>query len=73
VLSATNVTKASLGEKIANGVDIFHFGLFCGITGRILYFCVGLAPTILLITGFIMWRYRRKPKVTEVQRERVMQ
>jgi uncharacterized iron-regulated membrane protein len=61
VLSATNVTKASLGEKIANGMDIFHFGLFGGIAGRILYFCVGLTPTILTMTGFIMWRHRRKP------------
>jgi hypothetical protein len=47
VLSAIDVTKASLGEKIAQGMDIFHFGLFGGIAGRILYFCVGLSPTCL--------------------------
>lgn len=60
VLSAINITQASLGEKIANGMDILHFGLFGGIFGRILYFCVGLAPTILLITGFTMYRLRRR-------------
>lgn len=60
VLSAINMTQASLGEKIANGIDIFHFGLFGGIFGRILYFCVGLSPTILLITGFTMYRLRRR-------------
>jgi uncharacterized iron-regulated membrane protein len=62
VLSAIDITKASLGEKIINGMDIFHFGLFGGIWGRILYFCVGLAPTILLITGFTMYRLRRRSK-----------
>ncbi len=61
VLSAINITQASLGEKIANGMDIFHFGLFGGIFGRILYFCVGLSPTILLVTGFTMYRLRRRP------------
>jgi uncharacterized iron-regulated membrane protein len=60
VLSAINITQASLGEKIANGMDILHFGLFGGIFGRILYFCVGLSPTILLITGFTMYRLRRR-------------
>jgi uncharacterized iron-regulated membrane protein len=63
VLSAVDITKASLGEKIANGMDIFHFGLFGGIFGRILYFCVGLSPTILLITGFTMYRLRRRPQL----------
>lgn len=72
VLSATNVTKASLGEKIANGMDIFHLGLFAGIAGRILYFCVGLTPTILMMTGSIMWRHRHKPLLTQVQRKHVM-
>jgi uncharacterized iron-regulated membrane protein len=63
VLSAINITQASLGEKIANGMDILHFGLFGGIFGRILYFCVGLSPTILLVTGFTMYRLRRQPKL----------
>ncbi|PSB08477.1 peptidase [Pleurocapsa sp. CCALA 161] len=64
VLSAVDITKASLGEKIANGMDIFHFGLFWGIGGRIIYFLAGLSPTILLITGFTMYRLRRRhPKL----------
>jgi uncharacterized iron-regulated membrane protein len=67
VLSAINITKASLGEKIANGMDIFHFGLFGGILGRILYFCVGLSPTILLMTGFTMYRLRRRHSKLQIQ------
>jgi uncharacterized iron-regulated membrane protein len=63
VLSAIDVTKASLGEKIANGMDIFHFGLFGGMAGRILYCYVGLIPTVLMVTGFVMWQHRRGAKV----------
>jgi uncharacterized iron-regulated membrane protein len=47
-------------------MDIFHFGLFWGIWGRIIYFCVGLVPTILLATGFVMWQYRRKKQPTQL-------
>jgi uncharacterized iron-regulated membrane protein len=74
VLSTVNITKASLGEKLANGMDIVHFGFFGGLFGRVLYFFVGLMPTILLITGFVMWCSRKPvmPKVTqrEVARQR---
>jgi uncharacterized iron-regulated membrane protein len=60
VLSAINITKASLGEKISNGMDILHEGKFGGIWGRVLYFCVGIMPTVLFLTGFMMWRHRKK-------------
>ncbi|MEH2406489.1 MAG: hypothetical protein V7K19_25525 [Nostoc sp.] len=29
---------------------------------RIFYVFVGLAPLVLFITGFVMWRYRYQPK-----------
>jgi uncharacterized iron-regulated membrane protein len=66
VLSAVNITKASLGEKVVNGMDIVHFGLFGGLFGRALYFYVGLMPTFLLVTGFIMWWHRKRTQPASV-------
>jgi uncharacterized iron-regulated membrane protein len=51
----------SLGDKITESFGPVHFGTFAGEASRILYVFVGLSPTILLTTGFIMWRNRRKP------------
>jgi uncharacterized iron-regulated membrane protein len=65
VLSAINITQASLGEKLINGMDIVHFGLFGGLFSRALYFCVGLMPIFLLVTGFIMWWHRQKPMLSQ--------
>ncbi len=40
-----------------------HYGTFSGLPTRILYIFVGLAPTFLFVTGFVMWRYRYRPKL----------
>ncbi|WP_052290062.1 TonB-dependent receptor plug domain-containing protein [Scytonema millei] len=39
-----------------------HYGTFWGLPSRILYVFVGLAPLILFVTGFVMWRYRYRGK-----------
>ncbi|MEH2309963.1 MAG: PepSY-associated TM helix domain-containing protein [Nostoc sp.] len=39
-----------------------HYGTFWGLPSRIFYVFVGLAPLVLFITGFVMWRYRYQPK-----------
>ena len=36
-------------------VYAIHFGSFAGLFSRILWFCIGLLPAGLLITGLIMW------------------
>jgi uncharacterized iron-regulated membrane protein len=51
---------ATLGDRILNSFAPLHFGTFGGTPTRILYIFVGLAPSILLVTGFTMWRYRKK-------------
>ena len=54
-----NGLKPSRAEAIVNQFRPVHFGNFGGIPTRILYVFVGLAPTILMVTGFTMWRYRK--------------
>lgn len=50
------------GIKIALILAALHFGTFWGLPSQILYVFVGLIPTALFITGFVMWRYRRRAK-----------
>ncbi len=65
ILRVVDSTKLPLGDKAIAILRPLHYGTFWGLTSRIIYFLVGLTPTILLITGFIMWRYRPKPKSTK--------
>ncbi len=60
VIRIDDERKAKLGDRILNAFVPLHFGTFGGISTRILYVFVGLAPAVLLVTGFVMWRYRRR-------------
>jgi uncharacterized iron-regulated membrane protein len=54
--------KPNRAESILNQFGAVHFGTFWGLPSHLLYVLVGLAPSLLLITGTIMWWQRRKPK-----------
>ncbi|MBW4549533.1 MAG: PepSY domain-containing protein [Aphanocapsa sp. GSE-SYN-MK-11-07L] len=62
VLEIQDSRVAKLGDRVLNSFTPLHYGTFGDIPTRILYLFVGLAPTILLITGFVMWRFRRRVK-----------
>jgi uncharacterized iron-regulated membrane protein len=52
-----------------------HFGLLGGLPTRILWVFVGFMPTVLFVTGFLMWRQRqwgkarRKENTNQVKRQ----
>ncbi|MBG1263853.1 PepSY-associated TM helix domain-containing protein [Nostoc commune] len=60
VLRLNNALKSSLGDRVLNSFEPLHYGTFGGLSTRILYVFVGFTPLILFITGFVMWRDRRK-------------
>jgi uncharacterized iron-regulated membrane protein len=62
VLAIADEKTASLGDQIINSFWPLHVGTFGGNITRVLYLFVGLAPSALLVTGFVMWWHRRKPK-----------
>jgi uncharacterized iron-regulated membrane protein len=67
VLREVNSLKLPLADSIFSAFEYLHYGTFWGLSSRILYVFVGLSPTILLITGFVMYRYRyRKSKQKNV-------
>lgn len=47
-------------ERLLTILHPLHFGDYAGTIVKILYSTGGLMPGILSITGFLLWRYRRK-------------
>lgn len=47
------------GEAVLLTFIRLHFGRFGGLSIRILWVVLGLLPTVLLVTGFIVWWKRR--------------
>ncbi len=62
ILKQHNSNSSLLGERIWSSFEPLHYGTFGGLPTRILYVFVGFAPLVLLITGFVMWGYRKKEK-----------
>lgn len=69
VLWVKNIRQSSRGDKVIEWIGNLHFGHYGGRTTEIIYGVVGITPTILLITGFVMWwyRYQRKNKKQPVE------
>jgi uncharacterized iron-regulated membrane protein len=70
VLRVRNSRSLSVGDAVMDAFNPLHFGTFGGLPTRILYIFVGLAPTILFVTGFVMWRYRYRSKLLNGDRVR---
>lgn len=63
VIQLSDGLKPSRAEAIINQFGPLHFGTFGGVPTQVLYVLVGLTPTILMVTGVVMWWYRRRVKV----------
>lgn len=50
------------GEGMLDAMVRLHFGRFGGMAGRVAWIVLGLLPTLLAVTGFIMWFRRRARK-----------
>jgi uncharacterized iron-regulated membrane protein len=57
-------TQPSRADRLFDWFMSVHFGTFAGVYSRIFYVFVGLAPALLLITGFVMWWHRKPIKST---------
>jgi uncharacterized iron-regulated membrane protein len=54
---------APVGRRIMRLVPDLHFGTWGGLPVKLLYGLVGLSPTVLFITGLLMWGRRRQARV----------
>jgi uncharacterized iron-regulated membrane protein len=61
VLQVETPTTMSPATKYLYAVFMLHTGRYGGLLSQLLYLVVGLVPIVLAMTGFLMWRHRRKP------------
>lgn len=47
-------------DRVYSTFDPLHFGYFGGMTTKVLWFILGLAPGVLALTGFWLWWRRRR-------------
>lgn len=59
--------EASTADKIARMNFDLHVGAVLGLPGKILAFCGSLVAASLPITGFLIWRGRRKKSKAKLQ------
>lgn len=62
VLQVENALTAPLGTRIFNTLYPIHIGAIGGTPTRILQVITGLALPVLLVTGFVIWKNRKKVK-----------
>ncbi len=67
-ISAYDIRDASLLNVFLDSFRPLHFGLFGGLTVRIVWCLVGLMPLVLSITGVYMWWLRRGKKQAKRRR-----
>ncbi len=61
-----DIRQAGLWSRIADTFTPLHYGTFGGLPVKILWCLGGLTPGALAITGFVMWRLRRRQTRTSV-------
>jgi uncharacterized iron-regulated membrane protein len=63
VLAVHDVRRGNAGNATETWIRPIHDGSIAGLPTRILAVLIGLAPTALLITGFLHWRRRRMARL----------
>ncbi len=63
VLSATKVIEPPPMFKVILMIVDLHYGTWGGLTTQILYVVIGLMPTLLIVTGFSLWKKQRNLKL----------
>ena len=65
VLLAEDSSSAPAGTRIYNALYPLHTGILGGLPTRILQAIVGFLPLLMFVTGYIMWRNRRRAKANK--------
>lgn len=63
VLLVEDASNAPLGARIFNTFYPIHTGVIGGLPTRMLQAVTGFAPLFLFVTGYMMWRNRRKARL----------
>ena len=58
VMSINEASSGTRLQRVLNGLMQVHYGEFAGIGSRLLWCTTGFAPSVLFLSGFLMWRRR---------------
>lgn len=64
--SSSFMKELPTGEKLKKMSGPLHFGNYGGMPVKILYCLLGLTPAFLSISGFILWRKKKKRKTVRI-------
>ncbi len=53
-------TSAAFADKWTSAIGPLHFGNYGGILLKLFYALMGLIPGLLSVSGFVIWRYRKR-------------
>ena len=62
-LQTVDRTEQGLGRRLLAMVRPLHYGYFWAFWGELLYFLLGIASTLLVMSGMLIWADREKRKV----------
>jgi len=60
VLATVDSRTAASGDALLAWLFPTHNGEIGGLLGRVIVLVAGLMPAVLLVTGFVLWRFRRR-------------
>ncbi|MEM7586962.1 MAG: PepSY-associated TM helix domain-containing protein [Acidobacteriota bacterium] len=63
-LHVSAFTERGVGTRLFGAVQPLHYGLFGGLGLKLLYFALGIALSLGIVTGSMIWLERRKPSRT---------
>ena len=58
---SSDIRSAGLLRKTDDSFRNLHFGIFAGLSSRVLWFFAGLVPVLLAATGLTLW-WKRRPQ-----------
>lgn len=62
-LQTVDRAEQGLGRRLLAMVRPLHYGYFWALWGELLYFLLGIASTLLVMSGMLIWADREKRKV----------
>lgn len=63
ILAIRDPQQNSAGDTLMDWLHPLHNGEAFGLPGRIVAFACGLLPLLALVTGFIRWRHKVRPRL----------
>ncbi len=62
LIGTTDIRNTGIGPAIVDSFEELHYGTFGGLTTRVLWAILGLAPLILSVTGITLWFKRSRKR-----------